>query len=227
MIMSKNGELIKQLNQSADVLTKENREVFDDIVIYIRTSNLKIKDMEEFLQQILDSFINAQNNDKNIESVLGTDDIKKYCDDIIETYKSTYNFMELFKEYIMYAGMFLLILPSINYIAGIILSAIKNKGFSNFSLSLNVNLELLIQFIVLIPLIYVGFAYARKGCFSKKEMSPVKEFLILWVICVCFIGVYILILHFAGNRVFFSINIFAVLAIGAVLYFVGHHYSEK
>ena len=58
--MIKTSALIKQLNKSAKNLSIENKKVFDDIILYIRFSNIKTRDGEEFLQQILDSFLNAQ-----------------------------------------------------------------------------------------------------------------------------------------------------------------------
>ena len=73
--MIKTKSLIKQLNKASENLSLENKSVFDDSVVYIRTSNIKTRDAEEFLQQILDSFLNAEQQGVSIEKVLGTTDI--------------------------------------------------------------------------------------------------------------------------------------------------------
>ncbi len=114
--MIKTKSLIKQLNKASENLSLENKNIFTDIVVYIRTSNIKVRDAEEFLQQILDSFLNAEQQGVSIETVLGTPDIKDYCEEIVKTYKSSYNYLSLCSEYVMYTGMIIIILSIINYI---------------------------------------------------------------------------------------------------------------
>ena len=96
--MIKTKSLIKQLNKASENLSVENEKIFDDIVVYVRTSNIKTRDAEEFLQQILDSFLNAEQQGVSIENVLGTTDIKHYCDEIVDTYKSSYNYSYIKKS---------------------------------------------------------------------------------------------------------------------------------
>ncbi|MBZ9606332.1 hypothetical protein G9F73_000550 [Clostridium estertheticum] len=91
--MIKTKSLIKQLNKAAENLSPENESIFLDIVVYIRTSNIRTRDAEEFLQQILDSFLNAEQQGVGIETMLGTSDIKQYCEEIVSTYKSSYDFL--------------------------------------------------------------------------------------------------------------------------------------
>lgn len=47
--MIKLSSLGKQLNESVEKLSFENRKIFDDIIAFIRASNLKTRDGEEFL----------------------------------------------------------------------------------------------------------------------------------------------------------------------------------
>src|SRR5659263_360486 len=103
--MIKTKSLIKQLNKSAKNLSLENKKTFYDIVLYIRSSNIKTRDAEEFLQQILDSFLNAEQQGVSIEFMLGTSDIKHYCEEIVITYKSSYNYLSRCSEYIMTTGI--------------------------------------------------------------------------------------------------------------------------
>ena len=134
--MIKTKSLIKQLNKASENLSLENKSVFDDIVVYVRTSNIKIRDAEEFLQQILDSFLNAEQQGVSIETVLGTTDIKHYCEEIVDTYKSSYHYSSLCSEYAMYTGMIITILSIINYITQN-LEAIVKYGINDFTFIIN------------------------------------------------------------------------------------------
>lgn len=227
--MIKASSLVKQLNKAAENLSIENRKIFDDIVIYIRASNLKERDAEEFLQQILDSFLNAQQQGVSIESTIGTSDIKHYCDEIVNTYKSSYNVLSLSGQYIMYAGMFIVILSFIKYIPQkLIPILLKTHEINNFTFYLDVNRQLIIQCLIVLPFIIAVLTSFKKSCFKgTSKVSKVKEFFIYWMICVLLICTWIAIFKFVDETVIFSLNIFIVLSIGIAIYFVGNYFTEK
>lgn len=227
--MSKVGLLAKQLNKAAENLSLENKKIFDDIIIYIRVSNLKERDAEEFLQQILDSFLNAQQKGISIEAMLGTTDIKHYCDEIVDTYKSSYNLLSLSGQYIMYAGIFIVILSFINYIPQKLIPLIfKAHEFNNFTFYLDFNLQLIIQILIVVPFIIIVLTSFKKSCFKRNsKVSKAKEFIIYWLICVLLICTWIAIFKFVDETVLFSLNIFIVLSIGIAIYFVGNYFTEK
>jgi len=94
--------LIKQLKKSSKNLSVENSKIYDDILVYILSSFIHREDSEKFLRQTLDNFLNAEQQGKNIETLLGTLDIDHYCEEIVNTYKSSYNYMSLRGKYIMH-----------------------------------------------------------------------------------------------------------------------------
>ncbi|MGH4117493.1 DUF1048 domain-containing protein [Clostridium sp.] len=225
--MNKTKSLIKQLNTASENLSKENKVIFTDIVVYIRMSNIKIKDAEEFLQQILDSFLNAEEQGVSIESVLGTPDIKHYCEEIVNTYKSSYNYLSLYSDYIMFAGQFIIILSIINYIIQN-LTVIIVSSLSNFTFNLNFNLGMIFQFLLIGLAIIFIFSYTKKTCFKQSvNCSKIKEFFKLWGKACLWISIPIVCYVFLGEILVFKVNMFIVLIIGLVLYFSGKYLSEK
>jgi len=224
--MVKTKSLIKQLNEASENLSSENKIVFDDIVVYIRTSNIKTRDAEEFLQQILDSFLNAEQQGVSIEDVLGTADIKNYCDEIVNTYKSSYNYLSLCSEYIMYTGMLITILSIINYITQSLTSS--KKPSLNFTFYLNFNLGIIFQFLIIGISIFAIMTCIKKSCFKETvKVSKIKEFFKLWIISCLWICILVACLLFLRKILAFRINIIIVLIVGISLYFIGTYASEK
>lgn len=225
--MVKTKSLIAQLNKASESLSLENKNIFGDIVVYIRTSNIKTRDAEEFLQQILDSFLNAEQQGLSIENVLGTTDIKHYCEEIVNTYKASYNYLSLSGEYVMHTGSLIIILTIINYISQSIPTIITN-GFNKLNFNLNINLGVILQFLLVGLMVIAIMAYTKKSCFKEPvKGGKVKEFFKLWVIMFLWMCITIACIIFLNKIFVFGINVIIVLIIGFVLYFVGNYLSEK
>ena len=225
--MIKTGALIKQLNKSAKNLSLENKKVFDDIILYIRLSNIKTRDAEEFLQQILDSFLNAEQQGVSIEYMLGTSDIKSYCEEIVSTYKSSYNYISRCSEYIMYIGMFIIIIAFINFITQNFTVFIIN-GTKNLSFYLNVDSGLISQFLIVVPVGIILMTYFRKSCFKENtKRGKIKAFFTEWIFWMIVVCVMVAFSMFVGDILLFRLNIIIFLIVGIVLYFIGNYVSEK
>ena len=225
--MSKIDHLIKQLNKTSEKLTKENKEIFYEIVVYVRASNIKTRDSEEFLQQILDSFINAENRGVTIEEMLGTSDIKGYCKDIVTTYKSSYNFISRLGEYITDLGMIIVMSSLFNFVSQTLISVISN-GIHAFTLSLNINLGTIIQFFIIGFIIFASIKYLKMSCFKKPTKGhKIKGFFILWLMLIPLFSIIVLCSKFLDNILTFNLNIIVILIIGIPLYYIGQYLSEK
>lgn len=225
--MVKTKSLIAQLNKASENLSPENKNIFGDIVVFIRTSNIKTRDAEEFLQQILDSFLNAEQQGLSIENVLGTTDIKHYCEEIVNTYKASYNFLSLSGENVMYAGSLIVILTIISFITQSIPTIISN-GFNKLNFNLNINLGVILQFLLIGLMVIAIMTYTKKNCFKKPVKGDgIKEFFKLWVIMFLWMCIVIACVIFLNKILVFGVNVFIVLIVGFVLYFVGSYFSEK
>lgn len=76
--------LIKENNRLREKLNPHNKQVYEDILIYIRTNYTSDdEETEEILNELLTHVIQAQRDGKDIESVTG-EDYKSYADSIIE-----------------------------------------------------------------------------------------------------------------------------------------------
>ncbi|MDS0525901.1 hypothetical protein NNC19_09450 [Clostridium sp. SHJSY1] len=224
--MSNMKELIMGLNKAKENLSEENRKIFDGIIIYIRSSNIKTRDAEEFLQQTLDNFISAEHQNISIETYLGTSDIKGYCKEIVDTYKSTYSKFSLIGQYVYYGALGLTILFSIAYLSQNLQSILKN-GLSNFSLNMFITPIIVLELILVIPLTLAAFTWTRLQSFKEyTKKQSVIEFLVMWVIMMLFIGSLVLIGLLFKNVILFSVPIYILLPIFLILYFASKHLVE-
>lgn len=224
--MSSMKELIKGLNKAKENLSENNRKIFDEIIIYIRSSNIKTRDAEEFLQQTLDNFISAEHQNISIETYLGTSDIKGYCKEIVDTYKSTYSKFSLIGQYINYVGLVLTILFAIAYTFQNI-QAILKIGLSSFSLNMLITPTIIFELILVVPLIFASFAWLKHQSFreiSKKQ--DIIEFFVMWIIAILLIGSMLLSELLFKDIVIFAVPIYVLLPIFIILYFLGKHFVE-
>lgn len=228
--MNKTESLIKQLNESAKNLSQENKKIFEDTVVFMRTSHVKTRDTEEFLQQILDSFLNAEQQGVSIETMLGTADIRHYCEEIVTTYKSSYNYSSFFPEYVMYTGMFIMLLSFINYVTQSIPIFITH-GAGNLTMDLAVDLTFIFQLILVVFLVFAVMIYVNKSCFKyKREPSrgvKVKSFLKLWLLSSLLMGGFVASSFLFSKVILFKLNIIVIIIIGSALYFMGKYLMEK
>ena len=225
--MDKIKSLTKQLNEASENLSEENKKTFGDIIVYVRASNIKSMDAEEFLQQLLDSFLNAEQRGVSIESVLGTTDIKHYCDEIINTYKANYNFLSLYSEYITYSGIAIGILSALDYFFGSLRKVTKH-GFNSLTLSSNFTLATIFQFLFIGGTVVVIMSYIKKSCFTKDvPTGKVKNFFKFWGIGILWFTPMLLSSKFLDKIVLFQLNIILVLIISVALYFIGNYLSQN
>lgn len=228
--MIKLSSLGKQLNESVEKLSLENRKIFDDIIAFIRASNLKTRDGEEFLQQMLDSFLNAQHQGINIETMLGTDDIRGYCKEIVATYKSTYSILSRSGEYLLYLGIIIVILSSFNNFAkNFIILMSKNFNFNKFSFYSYIDFDFgfITTFLIAVTL-YIGLMdWIKKSCFTEPVKDNKKKNNLTIIILVIFVCLTYAISNFAKGYIFFSLNIVIVVIIGIMSYLIGNYLIEK
>src|SRR5699024_12198764 len=76
--------LIKENNRMREKLNTHNKEVYEDILVYIRLNyTSEDEETEEILNDLLIHTVQAQRDGKNIESVTG-EDYKEYAASIIQ-----------------------------------------------------------------------------------------------------------------------------------------------
>jgi DNA-binding ferritin-like protein (Dps family) len=75
-------EMIQLNNERREKLNKENKKYYEDMLLYIRMSDVAEQDGEELLLEILEHLLEAQENGQTAEEVFG-EQPKKYCDELL------------------------------------------------------------------------------------------------------------------------------------------------
>ncbi|HLQ71622.1 MAG TPA: DUF1129 family protein [Bacillota bacterium] len=77
------AELIDQINEQQECLTKENKKYYEDILVYVRLSFDKSEqETEEILAEILDHILLAQEEGRQATDVFGVNP-KVYLQEVI------------------------------------------------------------------------------------------------------------------------------------------------
>ena len=83
-VKKKCRELLKINNKLEKGILKENNELYTDMIVYIRGSEMTNYDQELVRGDLIQMIIDGQNRGDNIENVIG-ENYKNICDEIIET----------------------------------------------------------------------------------------------------------------------------------------------
>ncbi|EJO5346172.1 DUF1048 domain-containing protein [Clostridium botulinum] len=175
-------ELIKSTNKLSESLNDMNYEIFTNIVCYLRTSSLSERQCEESIQEILDMFLAAENNNKPIENIIGNNP-KEFCDEIIESYATK----KFSKENVIVNLKIILnsffILWTINIVFDYIPNMIKSKSLIlNYSFSL----PFVINTLLITILSFGIFKYIGNSSFKKENSSFNIGFLLFYIVFIIF-----------------------------------------
>ena len=192
-------------------LTDKNNEVFTDIVWYLRVSNLNEESQEEIISDILRMFLDCQENNKPIESIIG-EDYKQFTDNIISAMNPKVSIIDKIKDYSKISIMGFCLLLTIDFIFEYLPKVIK-EGFS-FNYQCPIKLDTLIKYIIILVVASAIFDYIGKNSFelSTKQFSKLSNF-ILGAVFAIFSIFLALLPRLMGNIVIFSVNISYILGI--------------
>ena len=108
------------------------------------------------------------------------------------------------------------------------LTAFIIHGTKYLSFYLNVDLGLISQFLIVVPVVIIFMTYFRNSCFKENtNRGKVKVFFTDWIFCMIVICIMVAFFMFVGDILLFKLNIFIFLIIGIILYFIGNYASEK
>ncbi|MBU3144050.1 DUF1048 domain-containing protein [Clostridium sp. CF012] len=170
ILMFKRNKLTKELND-------RDLNNFNDITKYIGMSSLSPIEQEVVFQQVLDMILQAKSKGKFASEVIG-DDIKGFCDSIIE--ESNYN-RSVFHKYFNYIEIILqtgFIYYLMMFIFNIILNGWDNS-FKNQDMFYMDIVTFLSMFVVILPLSVM----IRKKQFFKGKKNKIDYYWVFWAIC--------------------------------------------
>ena len=207
-------QLAHENNELRKQLTKYNKKVYENILMYIRTSLRTSKETEEVLMEVLEHTIQAQKQGKDIHAVIG-DNPKAYAKEITDALPYPRKLvipiisliMIFFGFHFMGGGIF-------DYIFDFFFNVPPQTtyGIIPFIIWIFVTLILSVCF-------FIGIVFILKHIpFIVK--SQLTEFLIIWVISVLFIliffGAYFLILQMNQGSTF-ELPSYMKIVVGAIL----------
>jgi len=213
-----NLKIIRKENiEFSKSLTKENDTVFTNIVCYLRVSNLNEESQEEIIGDILRMFLDCQENDKTIDSVIGKD-YKEFTNNILLATNPKSSILNKVKEIFNIAIMGFSLLLTIDIIFVYLPKMIK-EGF-NFNYQYPIELGTIIKCIIIIVVASTIFDYIGKNSFklSIKHFSKLANFIFGAGVAIFIIFLAILP-KLTGNIVILSVNIAYILCI-IVIYWV-------
>ncbi|SFE34847.1 Protein of unknown function [Lentibacillus persicus] len=212
-------DLIQLNNEKREQLTKENKQYYGDMLVYIRTNFTKSERyIEEVLMELLDHLLQAQANGRTAKDVFG-DDPKAYCNDIVGEIPSEKKANRL--SFIFYLVMNLGGLVSLTAgTVGLVLFFIFGLGEGTIAFPLGSGiLVILIDLILLLLFVMAILKWVKNSTFKEKQPRKWVEFLLLWASTALFIGLSLLVPRFMpdiGHVIQISFPVFILT--GAVMY---------
>ncbi|WP_195510327.1 DUF1129 family protein [Clostridium tyrobutyricum] len=177
-------KIINLNNQLREKLSNENKEYYEQLLLYIRSAGLFYDDyeIENLLLQILQDIISAQNDSQSAEDFFGKSP-QVAADELIHNLgkcskKQTLKLVML----IFGISFFFTILNTLTD---------PDKGINILILILNGILSFLIVGIV--------FFIIHKSVYTKIIKGKIASFVVLWVFCVLIIGSFVLIQLFTPS----------------------------
>lgn len=209
--------LIKENNEKRKLLSKENLEWYEDMLVYIRLSFDKSEqETEEVLSEILDHLLEAQEDGKTIEEVFG-DDPKAYADEITGELpkmitKKRFLFISMAILYFLASvALFSVIFKAISYYAFDLGELTETYYLGTQALKLGLSIPIAYIFMILI------IHYLRWSTF--KNINKVKEFFIFWLFGIFSVGIFVLVYYFIpdfGPAI--ELPIYLFIGVAVILY---------
>ncbi|WP_164671014.1 DUF1129 family protein [Virgibacillus doumboii] len=221
-------DIIQLNNEKREQLTEENLSYYGNMLVYIRMkSNKSEQHTEEVLLELLEHLLQAQEEGRTAEDVFGTDP-ESYCKEVIEEIPG-----EKTSHHIKFWGyiiiQFLAIISLVHGILGGGLHYFFGLGADTLSFALGSGIvTVLIDFLLLLGFLALIFKWLKATTFRKKQPKKWVEFLQLWVVCTCAIGLFVLVPYIMpsfGAEI--SIPTFAFAGLGVVLYLISFYMNKK
>jgi DNA-binding ferritin-like protein (Dps family) len=151
-------------NKLKNKLNDRDLKNFNDITAYIGMSSLSLIEQEVVFQQVLDMMLQAKSEGKFASEVIG-DDIKGFCDSIIE--ESNYN-KNIFHKCFNYIEIFLQV-GLICLLMMFIFSLIRNGWDSSFKNQAVFYIDIVSYLSISVVILLLNFMIKRKQIFKRKK----------------------------------------------------------
>lgn len=178
--------LLKENNRREKELYDENQEIYTDMIVYLRTSNLSEYNQELVRGDIIELILEGQQRGDNIEEVMGGN-YKEVCDEIINAMPKMTK-KEKIKEFMVIILNSIWILGIIAIVKSLIINIASDNSIYKFTLTIGDT----ISFIVIVLLSYFIVWYISKTALNEEETNKKISFLKTWLILMVIFGLLIL-----------------------------------
>lgn len=169
-------ELLKKNNCREEAIFDKNKEIYTNMVVYLRGSELTEYNQEVVREDIIELILDGQQRGDNIQKVMGGRD-KEFCDEIIDAMpKKTKK--DKVMEFVGTSLNALWILGVIALVRSLIINLISDTSEFNFNLSVGDMISIVV--IILVANVIVWFI--TKTAFNAKKEKKITSFLKTWLI---------------------------------------------
>lgn len=219
--------LIQQNNEKRKQLNKENKKIYEDMLIYLRTSFSKSEEeTEEILMELLDHLLILQKEGRDAEELFG-DDPKGYANELAGELpkamtKESINLVVMGICYFLGAFIF------IGGLIGTVLYYIFGQGDSTRTFYMGSLPVLSIISLVIVFVAFYGiFYYIRWSCF--KNVSKITEFFIsAFMMGILPFGAFLALYYFMPSfGPAMQLKIYWLMPIGLAFYVLGRYLKNQ
>ena len=212
--------LLKKNNLMEKEISKENNEVYTNMITYLRGADIDIYNQEQVRLDLIEMIIDGQKRGDNIKKIMGYN-YKEICDDIIEVFPKKSK-KQKFINIISIGLSCILVLTLIAIIQTCIVGFIKEEKVIMYSLSVG---NILNMIIVIVAANFI-INYISKNSFVKSQESKVVRFVKLWVFFMVIMAGEIALAYFL-DYVVINISIIYVIIFWGVTFLLERLVSSK
>lgn len=198
-------ELLKKNNLQEKEIFKENQEVYTNMIVYIRSSQMTEYNQEVVREDIIKMILDGQERGDDIQKVMGGN-YKEVCDEIIAAMPKITP-RERVLDFAVIILSALGVLGVIALVENLITSLLAETKNFRFILTVGDTINVVIIILASIAIYY----YVSKTAFNTRKEKKEISFLKLWLICSVIIGLLVL------SNIYFTIVVLEIpLIIGAI-----------
>ena len=215
--MNKKTKELNRMNNSLDKqVNAENKEIFTDMICYLRGANISGYHQELVRHDLTEMVLSAQLRGENIRTVIG-EDYQEFCDDVIASLPPA-TLKQRIIDFFDIACWCLSILGAINIVISDETIAMIHNLFSGNQLNYQISVSIgsVISFGIIIAAAIFIVEIIVKNAFQigkKKRNDRLKAFLVGGGLMAVF-----LLVAWLGRATLFTVNIFIACAVVLALY---------
>ncbi|TCK89145.1 hypothetical protein EDC19_2563 [Natranaerovirga hydrolytica] len=213
-------ELMKKNNIKDQAILEENEEIYTNMVVYLRGSDLTEYNQEMVREDIIELIIEGQRRGDNIQKVMGSR-YKETCDEIIAAMpKKTKK--EKIVEYVGHSLNALWILGVILTFRNFIVDLILKRFENNFIFTVG-DMITTLAIIVMAQLIV---KYITKSVWKEKQTNSIVGYLKTWIVLMCILAPIILISVYL-NKVVISFSYTVAIVVILMIFIASKIINSK